>query len=130
MTHDELFCQRMKPNAKKLWLHSLAASVVAVFLSLFGYVLNHSGLSEGVFLFVPFCTGLAIAFMSKGKMVVAITGLTSLLLSLSVLLLAGFEGIACVAMAFPILLVGIGLGADLPPVYGPRGVRGFELFYH
>jgi len=101
----------MKPITKKLWIHSAIASVVAVFISLFGYALNHTGLDEGVFLLVPFCTGLAIAFMSKGRMVVAITAMTSLLLSLSILLFAGFEGIGCVIMAFPILFVGIGLGS-------------------
>ena len=113
----------MKCATKKLWIHSASASVVAVFLSLFGYALNHTGLNEGVFLLVPFCTGLAIAFMSKGRMVVAITAMTSLLLSLSVLLFAGFEGIGCVVMAFPILFVGIGLGAWVGFLIGKRFIH-------
>jgi hypothetical protein len=117
----------MKPATRKLWIHSAIASVVAVFLSLFGYALNHSGLDEGVFLLVPFCTGLAIAFMSKGRMVVAITAMTSLttslLLSLSILLFAGIEGIGCVVMAFPILFVGIGLGAWLGFLIGKRFIH-------
>lgn len=113
----------MKPSTKKLWIHSAIASVVAVFLSLFGYALNHTGLDEGVFLLVPFCTGLAIAFMSKGRMVVAITAMTSLLLSLSILLFAGFEGIGCVVMAFPILFVGIGLGALIGILIGKKFIH-------
>lgn len=113
----------MKPATKKLWIHSATASVVAVLLSLFGYALNHTGLNEGVFLLVPFCTGLAIAFMSKGRMVVAITAMTSLLLSLSVLLFAGFEGIGCVVMAFPILFVGIGLGAWVGFLIGKKFIH-------
>jgi len=113
----------MNPTTKKLWIHSASASVVAVFLSLFGYALNHTGLNEGVFLLVPFCTGLAVAFMSKGRMVVAITAMTSLLLSLGVLLFAGFEGIGCVVMAFPILFVGIGLGAWVGFLIGKRFIH-------
>ena len=113
----------MKTATKKLWIHSASASVVAVFLCLFGYALNHTGLDEGVFLLVPFCTGLAIAFMSKGRMVVAITAMTSLLLSLSVLLFAGFEGIGCVVMAFPILFVSIGLGAWVGFLIGKRFIH-------
>jgi len=113
----------MEPATKKLWIHSATASVVAVILSLFGYALNHTGLDEGVFLLVPFCTGLAIAFMSKGRMVVAITAMTSLLLSLAILLFARLEGIGCVIMAFPILFVGVGLGALVGFLIGKRFIR-------
>ena len=110
----------MKTETKKLWMHSVSASVVAVFLSLFGYALNHTGLNEAVFLFVPFCTGLAIAFMSKGRKIVAITAMTSLLLSVSILVFSGLEGIVCVIMAFPILFLGIGIGAGIGFLIGKK----------
>jgi hypothetical protein len=113
----------MKPETKRLWKHSVAASVVAVFLSLFGYASNHSGLSGGVFLLVPFCTGLAIAFMSKGRMIVAITAMTSLLLSLSILVFSGWEGMGCVVMALPILFLGIGLGAAVGYFIGKKFIH-------
>lgn len=113
----------MRPETKRLWTQSAAASVVAVFLSLFGYASNHNGLSEGVFLLVPFCTGLAIAFMSKGRKLVAITALTSLLLSLSILVFSGLEGIGCVVMAFPILFLGIGIGAAVGYIIGKRFIH-------
>ncbi len=101
----------MSPDKKKLWFHSATASVVAVLLSLFGYALNHTALDGAVFLLVPFCTGLTVAFMSKGRMVTTITATTSLLLSLTVLVLVGVEGIGCAVMAFPILFGSIGIGA-------------------
>ncbi len=101
------------------------ASGVAVVLSLFGYAANHSGMAEGVFLLVPFCTGLAIAFMSRGQRVVAITALTSLWLSLVILLLTGLEGIGCILMALPILLIGIGAGAATGYFLGKKFIRGY-----
>ncbi|MFT5471663.1 MAG: hypothetical protein ACI8UO_006800, partial [Verrucomicrobiales bacterium] len=115
----------MKFEKKRIWLQSILASVVAVFFSLFGYMANHAGLSEGVFLLVPFCTGLSIAIMSKGRMVIATTALTSLLLSIAILLFTGFEGIGCVVMALPILLVGIGLGALAGFLIGKKFVSNY-----
>ena len=101
----------MKPETKRLWLRSAAASTVAVGLGLIGYVLNHSALSEGVFLLVPFCAGLALAFISKRKEVVSMTAATSVLLTLVFLLITGLQGLGCIMMVFPIIFLGIGLGA-------------------
>lgn len=97
-------------DVNHLALQTIAASFVAAFLILFGFGLTHAGLNEGVFLFVPFCTGLAIAFMSKGKLAVWITTFTSLIFSLGVLVFTGVEGWLCVLMAFPILFIAIGMG--------------------
>ena len=112
-------------SSKHLWIQSALASLVATLLSLFGYATNHAGLDEGVFLLVPLCTGLAIAFMSKGRSVIAITGLTSLLLSLSILFFTGLEGFGCVLMALPILFVSTGFGALIGYLIGKKFIKDY-----
>ena len=92
-------------------LQSIAVSIVATGLSVFGFMVNHEALSVGVFLLVPFCAGLSIAVMTRGKWSAAVTATTSLLMSLSILFFTGIEGIGCIIMAFPILFVSIGSGA-------------------
>lgn len=106
-----------------LWKQALLASIVAVGLSLFGYALNHQGLGAGMFLLVPFCTGLSIAFMSQGRKIIVITAMTSLLLSFSVLIFSGLEGLGCVIMAFPILFISVGVGALFGFLIGKKFVH-------
>ena len=101
----------MTSSRKSQWLVAVAASVVAFVLLAVGFWFTHEGLNEAVFLVVPFLTGLAIAFMTRGIRVAMVCSMSSLLLSLSVLLMTGLEGVLCVFMAFPVLFVGIGLGA-------------------
>lgn len=106
-----------------IWLQTVASTVVAVSLAVFGFALNHAAQSEGIFLLVPFCTGLAIAFISRGRKVVKITAFTSLLLSLGILILTGYEGFGCVLMAFPVLLLSIGFGSFVGYLLGKNYVH-------
>lgn len=106
-----------------VWLQTVASTVVAVSLAVFGFALNHAALSEGIFLLVPFCTGLAIAYISNGRKVATITAFTSLLLSLGILIPTGIEGFPCVLMAFPILSLSIGFGSFVGYLLGKNYVH-------
>jgi len=101
----------MKKETRLLWRHTLYCMLVALILFMAGYTLTHAGLSTHVFVLVPVCTGMVIAYVSKGIRTTAITALTSLLLSLSILLFTGLEGFGCVVMAFPILFLSFSVGA-------------------
>jgi len=102
--------EKKEPSNKFVW-QAFGTSVVAVSLSIYGYSLNHWALGLGVFLLVPFCTGLVIAFMSKGSKMVAITSMISFLLSPTLIVFGGGEGVLCVIMAFPIIFASIWVGS-------------------
>ncbi len=73
--------QSVAPQPSKIpkiniYFHGFLASLVAVALGVVGYMLNHHALDEGVFLLVPSCTGLALAFMARGVRLLAITAMS------------------------------------------------------
>jgi len=94
---------------RRCWYHAIVNSLVASGVVVLGYNLNHDyGL--GLFIMVPFLTGFVIAFTSRGRGMLAIMLLTSLLCSL-LFLTTGWEAILCVLVTFPIVMITMGAGA-------------------
>tara|TARA_B100001250_G_scaffold412232_1_gene442910 strand:+ start:361 stop:1113 length:753 start_codon:yes stop_codon:yes gene_type:complete len=59
---------------------------------------------------VPFLTGFIVAFTSRGRGMLAIMLLTSLLCSV-LFLISGWEAILCILVTFPIVMIAMGAGA-------------------
>jgi len=59
---------------------------------------------------VPFLTGFVVAFTSRGRGMLAIMLLTSLLCSV-LFLISGWEAILCILVTFPIVMIAMGAGA-------------------
>ncbi|MCA9260970.1 MAG: SRPBCC family protein [Planctomycetales bacterium] len=72
-----------------------------------------SGLGVSMFLMVPVATGTVTAFTVPYWSAVATSLLIGMTLCLAGLVFVGLEGIVCVAMAFPIILIGSALGAGM-----------------
>src|SRR5579883_1891953 len=102
-------------TTKSVW-GVLIGVAVGVLCELGGYLLmrgNQEQFGTVVFVLVPFLAGFLMAvFTPEGARVQACT-IGTLLLSLSVLIFTGLEGYICCFMAFPLLLIGIILGATI-----------------
>jgi hypothetical protein len=66
-----------------------------------------------MFLLVPFCAGFAIAMVTRQPNTGWAAMLLAALVSLVILVAGKFEGLLCAALAFPLLAVGLGVGAVL-----------------
>lgn len=108
------------PCHARTWLQAGMASVLGVLLCLIGYALASDELGPWLFIATPFVVGLAIAFMSRGLGVLPIILTSSTLLSLTILVFSGLEGLPCVVMAFPLLIIGLGIGALVGMAIGRR----------
>ncbi len=115
----------MKTEELSPWPQAIIASVVAVGFGFVGFLISYDALGGALFLAVPFCTGLAIAFMSKGRRLVLITALTSLLLSLGLLVVYGIEGAGCALMSLPILFLSIGSGSLAGWFFGKKYIKNY-----
>lgn len=97
----------------ELTLKTAASVALATMLLLVGFGITHIHADLGVFIFciAPCITGCALPFITNGIGLTYDNLFTTLILSCAILLFTGYEGIACVLMAFPILLCAIGAGA-------------------
>ena len=95
----------------RCWYHAIVNSLVASGVVILGYNLNHD-YGPGLFIMVPFLTGFVIAFTSRGRGMLTIMLLTSLLCSV-LFLISGWEAILCILVTFPIVLITMGTGAFL-----------------
>jgi len=71
------------------------------------------GMGGVMFLLVPFCAGFAIAMVTRGRNTAWAATLLSVLVSLVILVATQLEGLLCAILAFPLLLLGLGVGAIL-----------------
>ena len=96
---------------RRCWYHSIVNSLVASGVVVLGYNLNHD-YGPGLFIMVPFLTGFVVAFTSRGRGMLAIMLLTSLLCSV-LFLISGWEAILCILLTIPIVMIAMGVGAFL-----------------
>jgi hypothetical protein len=92
----------------------LLGTVLGVLLQLGGYWLArgaHTDFGWVMFVLVPFVSGFAIAAVVRGASRIVACIITSGLITFSVLLFTGWEGIICCAMSFPLVALGVAIGA-------------------
>jgi hypothetical protein len=92
----------------------------AVVFGLGGFFLlqDGTGAMGGVlFLLLPFATGFATALIARGKQLITISLIIGGIICTSILLLTGFEGFVCVLMSFPLIALGLAVGALLGALY-------------
>jgi hypothetical protein len=68
-------------------------------------------MGQVMFLLVPFCAGFAIALVTRGRNTAWAAALLATLVSLILLVALGREGVLCAILAFPLLVVSLGIGA-------------------
>jgi hypothetical protein len=69
------------------------------------------GMGAVMFLLVPFCAGFAIAMVTRGRNTAWASALLAVLGSLAFLVAGKLEGLLCAILAFPLLVLGLGIGA-------------------
>ena len=94
---------------RRCWFHAIVNSLVATGIVILGYQLNND-YGWGLFIAVPVLTGFVVAFTSRGIGVIPIL-FSTCLLSMIIFLVTAWEGILCVVLAFPIVMISMGLGA-------------------
>jgi hypothetical protein len=72
-----------------------------------------SGMGPVMFLLVPFCAGFAIAMITRQPNTDWAAVLLATIISLALLVASKFEGLLCAVLAFPVLAVGLIIGAGL-----------------
>jgi hypothetical protein len=104
----------MDPQRKNLIQGVALGTFVGVFLQLVGYLIARSGgteLGSVLFVGVPFASGFAVAAVVRRPKRVAACCLTGGVITFSVLLFTGWEGIVCCFMSLPLVAAGTTLGA-------------------
>lgn len=99
---------------RKFWTSNLLSVGLGVAMMIGGYFLcigDHTSLGMSMFLAVPFVTGAVVAATVRKPMRSAGLCIAVVLLSLSILFFTGLEGIICVVMAFPLMVLGVYTGA-------------------
>jgi hypothetical protein len=102
------------PQPSHLWREVLLGNLVGVSFWVGGYLLLRGDQRQfGVTMFwlMPFVAGFAIALVVRNATLLTACCVNSGLLSLLILVLTGLEGHICCLMAFPILAVGMFIGA-------------------
>ncbi|HEY5751874.1 MAG TPA: hypothetical protein VIT21_01890, partial [Chthoniobacterales bacterium] len=93
----------------------LAAGCLVVVLSSFGgYLLvreDRMQFGAVMFLLVPFVTGFVVSAVTRRPHRIACCCIVGSVITLTALLLLGWEGIVCIAMALPLLATGMTVGA-------------------
>ena len=87
---------------------------VGVLLQLGGYLLTRGDRSEFgwvMFIVVPFVSGYAVAAVVRRPRRVAACSLSGSIITFSVLLFTGWEGIVCCVMSLPLVAFGVATGA-------------------
>jgi hypothetical protein len=103
------------------WKASLKAAAVgtisgtAIGLTAFFLLTSHQYPSMGavLFLLVPIAAGFSIVLVARTPNSTIAAALLSVLCSLVLLIALGKEGVLCAILAFPIMIVGLGIGAGI-----------------
>lgn len=96
---------------RRCWFHAVVNSLISTGIVILGYQLNNDYGLE-LFILVPVLTGFVVAFTSRGIGIFPIL-FSTCLLSMLIFLITAWEGILCVLLAFPIVMIFMGLGALL-----------------
>src|SRR5262245_11927614 len=92
----------------------LLGTVLGVLLQLGGYLLTRGPRTEfgwAMFVVVPFVSGFAVAAVVRRPKRILACCLTGGIITFSVLLFTGWEGIICCAMSLPLVGIGVAIGA-------------------
>jgi len=106
----------MNPQRKNLLNGVLLGTTIGVLLQLGGYLLVRGALSEFgwvMFVLVPFVSGFAVAAVVRRPKRIVACCITGGIITFSVMLFFGWEGIICCAMSSPLVAAGVALGALL-----------------
>ena len=104
----------MNGFSKNCLLGSAVGIAVGVTIAMVGYLVSvsaHDSYGFVIFCLLPFLTGFCVAAVVRPMAILAATAVTVAVLSASILIVTGLEGYICVAMAAPIMSVGMGVGA-------------------
>jgi hypothetical protein len=104
----------MDAQRKNLVFGVLLGTALGVLLQLGGYLLTRGAREEFgwvMFVFVPFVSGFAVATVVRRPMRILACCLTGGIITFSVMLFIGWEGIICCAMSLPLVAVGVAVGA-------------------
>jgi hypothetical protein len=91
-------------------------TLIGVLLQLGGYLLVRGARSEFgwvMFMVVPFASGFAVAAIVRSPKRILACCLTSGVITFSVMLFTGWEGIICCVMSLPFVAVGVAIGAAI-----------------
>lgn len=101
-------------SRRQFWVNTLLAVGLGVAMETGGYFLcagENTSLGMSMFLAVPFVTGFVVAATVRKPYRAIGCCMAVVLLSLSVLLFTGLEGIICIFMASPLIIFGVYAGA-------------------
>ena len=104
----------MDAQRKNLIFGVLLGTALGVLLQLGGYLLPRGAREEFgwvMFVFVPFVSGFAVATVVRRPKRILACCLTGGIITFSVMLFIGWEGIICCAMSLPLVAAGVGIGA-------------------
>ena len=92
----------------------LLGTILGVLLQLGGYLLVRGARTEfgwGMFMVVPVVSGFAVAAVVRRPKRILACCLTGGIITFSVMLFTGWEGIICCAMSLPLVAAGVAIGA-------------------
>ena len=104
----------MNDFSKNCWFGSAIGIAVGVTTAMVGYLViasGHESYGLVIFCLLPFLTGFSVAAVVRPKAILAASVATVAVLSASILIATGLEGYICVAMAAPIMAIGMAIGA-------------------
>jgi hypothetical protein len=112
---------RFERSAEKKWgsiFKGLGLGTVSgICVGLGGFFLANTpttrGMGQVMFLLVPFCAGFTIAVVTRGRNTAWAAALLAVLASLVFLVAGKLEGLLCAILAFPLLVLALGVGAVL-----------------
>jgi hypothetical protein len=121
MANNEMTTEpQQEPAPRRCELRPLASIVVGTLVGsaffLAGYLLvvgNQESFATLMFVLVPFASGFAIAMVVEYGKTIATCCLMTCVMALLTLIGTGWEGYICCAMAAPLMLVGILIGAAI-----------------
>lgn len=101
---------------RRFYLGLLGGSLLGISMGLVGFFFARGqtrGMGYLMFLLVPLAAGFMIGLFTKGRWVVAGSGITAVVVTLGFLIAVGQEGLLCALMASPLLICGVIFGAAL-----------------
>ncbi|HEY5912449.1 MAG TPA: TIGR01777 family oxidoreductase [Verrucomicrobiae bacterium] len=108
------FTRTMNTQRQNLFKGVALGTVVGVLLQLGGYLLVRGARSEFgwvMFVLVPFVSGFAVSAVVRRPKRIAACCMTGGIITFSVMLFMGWEGIICCAMSSPLVAAGVAIGA-------------------
>lgn len=103
-----------KAQYKNFQVGVILGTLIGVFLQLGGYLLvrgNQQELGLSMFVAVPFFSGFAVAAVVQRPGRISACCLVGGLITFSVMLFLGLEGIICCLMSLPLVAIGVTIGA-------------------